>query len=128
MNPYFDHGSLEVYRESIAFITWLSPILESLVKPSEVRDQLDRVSTSIPLNIAEGNGKYSSKDRARFFDTANGSARECAAGLDILVAKGKVTLEQIIPGKEKLRRIVAMLVGLLKGLTDRDYSSRKGDH
>ena len=28
---------------------------------------------SIPLNIAEGNGKYGVKDRCRFFDIAHGS-------------------------------------------------------
>lgn len=36
----------------------------------DVKDQLDRASTSIPLNIAEGNGKYTPKDRCRFFDQA----------------------------------------------------------
>lgn len=52
-----------------------------------VYDQLDRASTSIPLNIAEGNGKYTPKDRCRFFDIARGSAFECAAVLDVLTAK-----------------------------------------
>jgi four helix bundle protein len=122
---FFDHEKLEVYREAIAFVAWISPILESLTKAGEVRDQLDRASTSIPLNIAEGNGKYSLKDRARFFDTANGSAFECAAGLDVLVAKGKLTAEQIYPGKERLAGIVRMLVGLLKRITDRDYDKAR---
>src|SRR5881227_43707 len=96
----FDHEKLEVYREAIAFIAWLSALLEGTVRTGEVKDQLDRASTSIPLNIAEGNGKYSPKDRCRFFDIAHGSALECAAGLDILVARAKVTPEQIRPGKE----------------------------
>ena len=42
---------------------------------------------SLELNIAEGNGKYTSADRCRFFDTARASALECAACLDVLVAK-----------------------------------------
>ncbi len=102
--PWFDHEKLEVYRESISFIARLSGLLESSVKIGDVRDQLDRASTSIPLNIAEGNGKYLPKDRCRFFDIADGSALECAAGLDILVAKSKSTLTQIRPGKESLQR------------------------
>jgi four helix bundle protein len=96
-------------------------MLESMVRVGDVKDQLDRASTSIALNIAEGNGKYTPKDRCRFFDTAHGSALECAAGLDVLVAKGKLTLQQIRPGKERLQRIVCMLMGLIKKNSARPY-------
>jgi four helix bundle protein len=92
---WFDHEKLDVYREAIAFVAWLSEILEGGARIGEVKDQLDRASTSIPLNIAEGNGKYNLKDRSRFFDIAHGSALECAAGLDVLVAKAKVATSQI---------------------------------
>jgi four helix bundle protein len=118
---WFDHEKLEVYREAIAFIVWVSSLLEGTVRIGEVKDQLDRASTSIPLNIAEGNGKYSPKDRCRFFDIAHGSALECAAGLDILVAKAKLTPDEIRPGKERLQKIVRMLVGLIKRNSTRDY-------
>jgi four helix bundle protein len=117
----FDHERLEVYREAIAFIAWLSGIVEGVGRIGEVRDQLDRASTSIPLNIAEGNGKYSPKDRCRFFDIAHGSALECAAGLDILAAKTKLTPQQIRPGKEILQGIVRMLMGLIKNNSTRSY-------
>jgi four helix bundle protein len=118
---WFDHEKLEVYREAIAFIGWLSALLEGTVRVGEVKDQLDRASTSIPLNIAEGNGKYAPKDRCRFFDIAHGSTLECAAGLDILVAKAKLTPDQIRPGKETLQKIVRMLVGLIKRNSTREY-------
>ena len=84
---WFDHEKLEVYRESIAFVAWLSDVLEGSLRIGDVKDQLDRASTSIPLNLAEGNGKFGPKDRCRFFDIAHGSALECAAGLEVLVAK-----------------------------------------
>src|SRR5438477_7653564 len=118
---WFDHEKLEVYREAIAFVAWLSPLVEATFRIGEVKDQLDRASSSISLNIAEGNGKYAPKDRCRFFDVAHGSALECAAGLDILVAKGKLTADQVAPGKEKLQRIVRMLMGLIKRNSSRDY-------
>src|SRR5271166_6201349 len=111
---WFDHEKLEVYREAIAFVAWLSALLEGSARLGDVKDQLDRASTSVPLNIAEGNGKYDPKDRCRFFDIAKGSALECAAGLDILVAKNKLTLDQIRPGKEQLQAVVRMLMGLIK--------------
>ncbi len=122
---WFDHEKLDVYRESIAFVGWLSLLLEETVRAGDVRDQLDRASTSVPLNIAEGNGKYTPKDRCRFFDNAHGSALECAAGLDILVAKGKLIPDQIRPGKERLQKIVRMLFGLIKRNSMREYAKRE---
>src|SRR5580704_1977263 len=110
---WFDHEKLDVYREAIAFIAWLSALLENTVRIGDVKDQLDRASTSIALNIAEGNGKFSLKDRCRFLDIAHGSALECAAGLDVLLAKGKLTSQQINPGKQTLQKIVRMLMGLI---------------
>lgn len=62
-------------------------MLDKLPRGASVRDQLDRASTSIPLNIAEGNGKFTSADRCRFFDNARGSALESAACLDVMIAK-----------------------------------------
>jgi four helix bundle protein len=125
---WFDHEKLEVYREAIAFIAWLSGLLEGTVRIGDVKDQLDRASTSMPLNVAEGNGKYSPKDRCRFFDIAHGSALECAAGLDILVAKAKLTPDQIRPGKESLQRIVRMLMGLIKRNSTREYDKGSAAH
>jgi four helix bundle protein len=120
---YFHHEKLAVYQESIAFIAWLSPLLEALQRPGDIKEQLERASSSIPLNIAEGNGKYSMKDRCRSFDIANGSALECAACLDVLVARARLTADQVQPAKERLSRIVKMLIGLAKRLTERNYEA-----
>ena len=47
VSDFFDHERLEVYRESIAFVAWLSETLEGSTRLGDVRDQLDRASTSI---------------------------------------------------------------------------------
>jgi four helix bundle protein len=114
MNRLFDHEKLEVYQESLAFISWLQPLMQRLPKSLAVREQLDRASTSIALNLAEGNGKFTAPDRCRFFDISRGSALESAAALDILAAQGRFELSEVAPGKERLHRIVSMLVGLIK--------------
>ena len=124
---WFDHEKLDVYQESIRFLAWLSTLVESLQRAGDVKDQLDRASTSITLNVAEGNGKYTAKDRCRFFDIAHGSALECAAGLDVLVAKGKLTHDTIRPGKESLQKIVRMLFGLIKRHSSREYEKAGED-
>jgi four helix bundle protein len=124
---WFNHEKLEVYQEAVGFIAWLTAILEGAVRLGDVKDQLDRASTSIPLNLAEGNGKYAPKDRCRYFDIAQGSALECAAALDVLVAKRKLTLDQIRLGKERLQKIVRLLIGLIKRNSTRDYEKAPSD-
>src|SRR2546426_1773130 len=113
---YFDHEKLVAYQRSIQFVAWSSPLLDKLSQKLAVADQLDRASTSVPLNIAEGNSKYTARDRCRYFDTARGSALECAACLDVLVGKGKCTREEIESGKEMLRETVSLLVGLIRSI------------
>ena len=49
----------------------------------ELKDQFDRASLSVVLNIAEGAGKRSAVDQGRFYSIALGSLRECTAILDI---------------------------------------------
>ena len=112
--PQFDHEKLKVYQETIRFVAWADHLLESIPKSIATHNQLDRASTSVPLNIAEGNGKYTSADRCKFFDIGRGSALECAACLDVLVAKKKIERDKADEGKALLVEIVSMLVGLIR--------------
>src|SRR5437764_4515081 len=107
MKIYFDHEKLDVYREGINFCGWVGEFLASISAKAAAKDQLDRASTSIRLNIAEGNGKFSAKDRARFFEMARGSALECAACLDVLLVRKLTKGESVAAQKERLVRIVS---------------------
>ena len=119
MNTMFDHEKLKVYQESVAFVAWADGLLQRCPDKAAVKDQLDRAATSILLNIAEGNGKWSSRDRCRFLEIARGSAVECAACLDVLVAKQRLTAADVEPGKKQLHGIVSMLCGLIAAVTNR---------
>ena len=114
MKIYFDHEKLQVYQEALKFYAWCEPILERLPNSATVRDQLDRARTSVVRNIPEGNGKYTSADRCRFFDISRGSALECAGCLDLLFIQKAVTELVLDEGKARLRSIGSMLVGLCK--------------
>src|SRR6266513_3959848 len=114
MKAYFDHEKLDVYQESVAFCGWVGDLLNDITGKAAAKDQLDRASTSLPLNIAEGNGKFSDADRSRFLEIARGSALECAACFDVLAVRRLVVTERILPAKEQLVRIVKMLMGMLK--------------
>jgi len=113
MSAQFDHERLKVYQQALRFVAWVSPIIEDLSPKLSARDQLDRASTSIVLNLAEGNGKRSYPDRCRYFDTARGSGVECAACLDVLVRRGRLPEAVAAEGKTILLEIVAMTAGLI---------------
>lgn len=127
MTASFDHEKLEVYQESLAFCGWAGELLAAISAKAAAKDQLDRASTSIPLNIAEGNGKFSSRDRARFFEIARGSALECAACLDVLVVRQLATEKQVENGKERLLHVVRMLMGLLRRFSEQPAMVREND-
>lgn len=112
----FHHEKLTVYKRALEFAGWSQDLIDLLTKKTSTRDQLARAGDSIALNIAEGNGKFSQKDRARFFQIAHGSALECAAGLDILVARRCCADDAIVKGKEVLEEIVRMLFTMLDKL------------
>jgi four helix bundle protein len=117
--PMFDHEKLDVYQLEMGFVAWATTLLLEVKHAAqgfhrEVCDQLERASLSALLNTAEGNGKRQGKVRAKFFDDARGSAVECAACLDALVAKRLVTRTRVIEGKAMLLRIVSMLTRLVE--------------
>ena len=117
------HEKLDVYRLSIDYVAWVFEKAASLngVHRS-ARDQWLRASQSIPLNIAEGNGKTSPADRRRYFEIARGSALECAAIQDVLVVGKTLTETESQCRKAELDRI-AMMLSRLGG---RGYDVREG--
>ena len=66
------------------------------------------------MNIAEGNGKQSLKDKNRFFEIAHGSALECASIHDVLRVCDAVDDQSNRQGKSELKRIVSMLTRLIQ--------------
>jgi four helix bundle protein len=79
-----------------------------------VLKHLDESATSVALNIAEGNGKRSLHDRIRYLEIARGSALECAACLDVLVARSRLASDVASQGKATLVRIVSTITKLIE--------------
>ncbi len=110
-----DHEKLDVYRVAIEFLAWVGELLDGRLAGARYAavKHLDEASQSIANNIAEGNGKRCLVDRGRCVDIARGSALECAACLDGLVARRKLPGAQVMVGKGHLVRIVSMLTKML---------------
>ena len=111
--PSLNHEKLHVYHASIKFLVLAESTIEHLPKGnSALIDQLRRAAMSVALNIAEGYGKRGPADRARFYDIARGSAHECGAVVDVLMARTLIEEKQYRRHKTLLHRIVSMLVKL----------------
>ncbi|MCB9501138.1 MAG: four helix bundle protein [Deferribacteres bacterium] len=113
-----DHEKLDVYQISVLFASWAYEKSKALKGVDRhIRDQLLRASLLIPLNIAEGNGKFSLADRRRFFEISNGSSRECGAILDLMGNCKIITKKDVEYGKDLLKRIVSILTKLILHLS-----------
>ena len=116
------HEKLDVYRLSIDYVAWVfAQSVELTGIHRHARDQWLRASQSIPLNIAEGNGKTAEADRRRYFEIARGSALECAAVQDVLRVGNALEENEHQDRKKHLDRIAAML----SRLGGRGYSVRE---
>ena len=101
----FSHEKLKVYQKSLEFIEFTEKIFPDNNFIS-AHHQIDKASTSIPLNIAEGTGKHSNKDKCHYYDIARGSALECAACLDVLLRRKKIIKELNEEGKKIIFKTV----------------------
>ena len=63
----FDHEKLDVYQAAIEFVALADDVVENLPRGRlYLADQLQRASTSIELNVAEGAGEFSRNEKTRF--------------------------------------------------------------
>lgn len=101
---------LRVYQRSIEFLALALEVIGNLPKGhAELADQLLRAAQSQPRNIAEGAGRRTAVDQARFYTHARGSAMEAAAALDTMRVMKLVADTTYARGMELLEAIVAML-------------------
>jgi four helix bundle protein len=115
MEGELDHERLDVYQRSIEFLALAVRLGIRIGRgQAELKDQLHRASTSIPLNIAEASGKTGRADRQRFHSIARGSALECGAIVDVLEQLGAVDRDDVRQAKALLARIVAMLTKMCR--------------
>jgi len=110
----FGFQRLDVYRASTQFLGLMSKLVTGIPRGhGDLVDQLRRAALSVPLNIAEGSGRFS-RDAVRFYAIARGSALECAAVLDALEAMAVFDEPDLRQARELLERIVSMLTGLIR--------------
>jgi four helix bundle protein len=119
MAECFGHERLKVYQKGMQFASMRKTLLDDLPRRVAACDHLDRGAESILLNIAHASSSWAPKERIVYLGNASGSALECAACLDIFVARAVAAGKDMYPGKSLLAEIVSMLVRMRETTADR---------
>jgi four helix bundle protein len=113
----FRFRDFPVYKKSKEFRKLVKKLLTKLPKAeSGLRNQIDRATNSICLNIAEGSNRMSNKDTAHFLNQAVTSLEEVIAGFDLALDDKhiiKEDLDQLLSLGEELGK---QLIGFAKYL------------
>ena len=116
----FSFEKMDVYQRAESFHSVIFGFLKSNPPlPGYLKDQLGRAALSISLNIAEGSGRFSKKERRNFFVMARSSAFECAAITRTLSNEKIVTPDTALEWAEKLEMISKALFGMIRNLEEK---------
>jgi len=114
--PLFHHETLDVYKVGIETATAFCSSDAISRLPNPVFRRLDQLLTSMVLNIAEGNGRFSDADQVRFLGTSHESAIKLAARLDLCVSQDLLSLDEVVGWKALLQRVSVMTSSMIAGI------------
>jgi len=108
-----NHEKLHCYQGLI----FVAPKLQKIVRGlpagyGYLADQLRRAMSSAILNLAEGNAKFSPRERRRFFVISRGSIAEVCSILDIMKVFDLLSDQKTSEYKSELGRCYAMISNL----------------
>ena len=106
--------SLRAYQESKELVKQVYELLKKFPKEEQYAlcDQLRRSVISVPSNIAEGMGRYSTKEQVHFLEIAFGSLMEVSAQMDVACDLTYVTNEDLKSIDARVEAVAALLSGL----------------
>ena len=110
----FYYRRLEVYQNAKALSHEVCKLIKAF--PIDERfalcDQLRRAVMSIPVNIAEGFGRFSSKEKAHFIQIAFGSLNEVMCELELAFDESYINQEQLTDMESRILSVKKQLATL----------------
>jgi four helix bundle protein len=113
-NPRIYHAGLDLAEEAYVVAHKL-PTFERYGRASQMR----RASVTIPSNIAEGAGRGSSRDFARFLRIAIGSECEVGAHIDLAVRLHSLAQSDARAVKDRVRTLIKQINALERQLQNK---------
>jgi len=112
---------LDVYKLSLEFVEDVYRFLRNSRgrESYKIADQLQRAALSIPLNIAEGNGRQHGKEKRQFFCIARGSLLECVPLIQLCSRIGVLDQQNFLVLYSKAEKTSKMLSGLIGSVDKR---------
>ena len=121
----FYFRQLRVYINSKELVKHVYGLLKKF--PEEEKNalcnQIRRAVTSIPINIAEGFGRFSSKEKTRFIEISFGSLTETSCELEISYELGYITKEEYEEVEKQIIIISKQLSNLHKSV-EQNYAKQ----
>ena len=116
---HFAFDNLEVYKKSLEVAKQVYALVRGFPDDEKfgLTSQLRRAATSICLNIAEGKGRGTDKDFARFLYQARGSALEVIAAMQLAEMFGYVESEDLDDLSEAIHHLTSKLTQFIRALT-----------
>jgi four helix bundle protein len=113
------YRDLLVWQKSMDFansVIDLTEELETNRKHYRLVEQIEAASTSVPMNIAEGKGRFSRKEFKHFLFIARGSLYETMTLLDIFKMRAWIQSETFDALEQQANEIAKMINGLIRSL------------
>jgi len=114
------HERLDIYGVYLETASLCADIVANAVYPIVALDHLDRAIESIGVNLMRGNGQPAgSAARGNYLDVSIGSTHECAASLDVCLARCVIDESAHTTGTQNFWRMRGMLLGLKRASISR---------
>ena len=105
-----NHQKLQCYQKLIKVVKDVQTYMPSAPRgQAELFDQLKRAMSSSVLNLVEGNGRLTPKDRRRFFIISAASVCEISAAIELIGIFHPECSRNLSPLQQELTIIYAMI-------------------
>jgi four helix bundle protein len=111
-----DYHNLTVWRKAHDLATRIHALSGRIPRATnaEIINQIRRAALSIPANIAEGCGRSSNRDFAKFLQISFGSATELEYHLEFAAATELISPEDLEAKRAEIIQVRRMLTGLIR--------------